>query len=477
MVQVRRWLQTMGLAALLLLAPRVQALPLTVDSHAPAAWWWLLNALAGDDHGSTPQWRQTWHQLGLDAPDDPQQFQRFARIRARYRGPYLHPPPREGSLVPVPPPPSVRLEVRLAMAFLSSRTLDEAFGKAEVLLQPADLAELRAVFAHLQPRLDRFSAAHPWLPAWSQQLAGWMTARDLAGQLDEVARLFGLKPSEVPGLRVHVVPAPLGETLHGRRLGSDIVLEVRPADTPPQRADVVAHEATHALEEAADLAGDVSLQAPMLAVATGTRGWELLDEGLATAIGQGVIAERWDPKFAESLHKPQSWYVDEAIDPFAKALFPRVKAAMAAGRSLRAMATELADAWRSVQPVDAPRLHLARAVRIASDEAVFDGMQTVLERPSAWHANLDEAGALARRYAGTTLVIAVTLDELPLVQKQSHDLGLPAGRKWQGPGLWTQRRAAGGYVFVVVARDAAALQQALVTFAKMPNLHVGSTPY
>jgi hypothetical protein len=468
-----RW-WSIGTGVLLLaMALPARALPLTVHADAPATWWWLLSALAGDDHGSTPQWRQTWQEQGLGAPDDPQTFQRFAQVRDRYRGPYLHPPPREGSLVPVPPPPSARLETRLAMAFLSSRSLDEAFAKAEVLLQPGDLAELRAVFQHLQPRLDRYWQAQAWLQPWSQRLATWASQRDLAGQLDEVGRLFGLKPPYLQGLRVHVVPAPVGETLHGRRVGTDIVLEVRERDTPERRADVVVHEATHALEEAADLASDVTLQGALLAVETGARGWELLDEGLATAIGQGVVAERWDPKFQESLHKPKSWYVDDAIDPFAKSLFPVVKAALASGRTLDQTARGLADAWRTVQPVETPRIHLGRAVRVARDEAVFGPMQDALDHASSWHATLDEAGALARRYPATTLVVAVTVAELPMLQGQRQDLGLPALKGLQRPGLWTQRRPAGGCVFLVVARDADGLRKSLVALVSLGSVQPG----
>jgi len=374
---------------LVLLAPTLNALPLNAlplefRADPPATWWWLLNGLAGDPHLDTAQWRQSWAELGLAAADDIVQWQRFAEVRDRYRGPYLRVDSQVATLVPVPPPQSSRLEVRLAMAFLSSRTLEEAFGKAEVLLQPRDLARLRLVFAHLQPRLDRFWHEQRWLAAWNQRFATWAKQQDLPRLLDDIARLFGLNPDELLGLRVHFVSAPrikgdgAHTVLHGRRLGTDVVVEVREQDLPQDRAAVVVHEATHAIEELTDLAGDMTLLTALLGEPTGPRAWELLDEALATAIGQGLAAQRWDPKFAESLTRAKSWYVDDSIDPFAKTLYPLVKSAVAGGSTLRQLAGALVHAWQRVKPVETPRLHLGRAMRISSDEAVFGPMQTAL---------------------------------------------------------------------------------------------------
>ena len=470
-----------GLTWLALSAPPAHAMPLQFRADPPATWWWLLNALAGDPHVETAQWRKSWQEQGLSAPDDAVQWQRFAEVRDRYRGPYLRPANAPATLVPVPPPPSSRLEVRLAMAFLSSRTLDEAFGKAEVLLQPRDLGQLRAVFAHLQPRLDQYWRGQGWLAAWNQRFATWAVQQDVPRLLDDVARLFGLAPQELLGLRVHFVPAPRvkgdekSANLHGRRLGTDMVVEVRERDPPQERADVVVHEASHALEELADLAGDATLLSALLAEPTGPRAWELLDEALATAIGQGLAAQRWDPKFAESLTRPKSWYVDDAIDPFAKALYPLVKKAVAEGTTLRASAPNLVRAWQTVKPVETPRLHLGRAVRISSDEAVFGPMQSALGAGASWRGVLGEAGSLAQRYPAATLVVAATWAELPELQGQLKNLGLPEARELRRSqsGLWIKRRPAGGCVFLVMAKDAQGLREALVVLTRLNELREG----
>lgn len=60
--------------------------------------------------------------------------------------------------------------------------------------------------------------------------------------------------------------------------------------------------------------------------------WGLLNEALATALGNAIVQERLDPKEAARLiAKPRGLYADEAVDTAAKAALPLVRAALAKG--------------------------------------------------------------------------------------------------------------------------------------------------
>lgn len=469
-----------ALVWLALVARPAQALELEYRTGAPATWFWLLNALAGDSHVETAQWRAWWQIVGPIQPGDEAMWQRFARVRDRYRGPYLKLPQRDNPFVPVAPQPAMRLEVRLASAFLSSQNLTEAWGKAEVLLAEPDLAEMRAVFAYFQPRLDAFWQKQAHLLAWRDRFSAWAAQQQIGKFVNDVARFYGVPDDAKGALRVHFVPAPPGEVLHGRRLGADLVVEVRAEDRPAQRADVVVHEATHACQERGGVQDDPELIRGFFGTGepSAPRGWELLDEALATAIGQGVLQERVSPtEFARTLDKPRSWYVDDAIDPFAKALFPVVKAALAEGQPLRAVMPAVVAAWRGVPTVPTPRLYLRRTLQIARDPKLFESMETALGAVASWRGLLSEAGALATRYRALPVLIAVTWADLPALRKQWAALGLADVReaelRTRQRGVLARHRPDGGYIFLAIARDDDGLRRVLVDLAALPGLQDG----
>ena len=63
--------------------------------------------------------------------------------------------------------------------------------------------------------------------------------------------------------------------------------------------------------------------------------WGLLNEALATALGNAIVQERLDSKeAARLLAKPRGLYAEEAVDKAAKAALPLVRAALAQGDTM-----------------------------------------------------------------------------------------------------------------------------------------------
>jgi hypothetical protein len=83
----------------------------------------------------------------------------------------------------------------------------------------------------------------------------------------------------------------------------------------------------------------------------GRQAWQYLREALPTAIAQGVAQSKLRP---ERWSLDHNWYHREAIDAYAKAIFPLVKQALAKGRALDAqMVEEMVDIFAGTAPTPA----------------------------------------------------------------------------------------------------------------------------
>ncbi len=471
-------------APLLLAAPGWAAPPTTQptvelrvepSSDLTATLFWLLSALTGDPFIEGKAWLAWWKSEGMEQPGDAALLAEFARLRSTYRGRMIDAKARENPWVPVPPPPGTRLDVRFAALFLGAHDLADLDRRAEVLLAEADQAALRTVTAAYAPRLQTLLDKNGWLVKFNSDFAEFTRTSQMNAFLQRVGRWLGAAPGGQ--VRLHFVPAPPATVSHGRRLGQDLVVEVRQGDTPARRSDVVVHEAVHWLQERAGLDDDPALIAALFAQPgdTAARAWELLSEGTATAIGQGVWQAKASPKeFAESRSRTAGWYVDANIDPFAKALYPSLTAALDGEGTVRDLAGELNRAAAATPPPKKLADILQRYVLISNHrdapwlQAAW--WQQVPPR-SVWRADLAEAASWNDRYQGTTVVAMATTAEWQGLgakdrAKFSGECGKLAGSKRAA--VCSAPRAGGARTLVVVAPDTASLAAALQALTSGP---------
>ncbi|HEY9765793.1 MAG TPA: hypothetical protein V6C82_05485, partial [Chroococcales cyanobacterium] len=125
---------------------------LIVEYHAlaPASFYWMINALAGDPHANGDSYLV---KIGKK-PGDEGALQDFREVIDRYRGSFNRMEPSENGYLPIPPSGDYSLSDRFSAIFLSSQNMDEAWSKAEILLSNEDLQRLRSVFDHFERRFD-----------------------------------------------------------------------------------------------------------------------------------------------------------------------------------------------------------------------------------------------------------------------------------------------------------------------------------
>lgn len=452
-------------------APAV-APELACDASVPANLYWLLNALAGDPLLDSSGWRAWWQAEGLAGPDDAVLLAEFARLRGRWRGRLADPQPRDNPWVPPAPPAAGRLDLRWSALFLGAADTADLVARADVLLDGADEAAFAAIVASFAPRLARWQQRSPWLAAFPPAFDRFAAESQLPAFLAESARWLGAPAGG--RVRVHFVLSAGAPVRHARRLGEDLLVEVAATDTPLRRGDTVAHEVVHWLQERAGLDDDPLLIDALFAAddAAAAPCWELLSEGLATALGQGIWQRRSDPQgWQATVSTGGSWYADPRIDAIAKAWQPLIEPRLGEPAGLRALMPTLRAAAAALPPP--PRLSalLGRYV-LLSDSRDDPWMQhawwRVVPPRAVWRAGFDEAPAWAQRYRGVTLVVVATWAQWQAADaaaRQALGVALPPPARRKQAQRFAARRAGGAFVLAVAAADEAGLARAMAALA------------
>jgi hypothetical protein len=469
------------LAAAPLPGPPQAPLSLDYRCDAPATLFWVASALSGDAQTEAAAWRSWWQRHPAADPAaharESAAIEQFGRLRATYRGRFLQAQSRANPWVPVVPPSSHRLDVRFAAVFLGARDADQLRQRAQVLLAEPDQQILEEIAGVWLPKLASASAAEGPLCRFARAFDGYAQQQQLKAFLQQSAGLLGANAAGA--LTVQFVPAPTPEVrgpaeaasvLRGRRLGNFLVVEVRADDAPQSRGDVVVHEAVHWLQERAGMDDDPQLIAQVFAGGDlrAAQAWELLAEGSATALGQGLWLERADPRqHARSLAVPLSWYVDAPIDAMAKNLAPVLRLALERGQRLVDVAPQLLQAAPPPPSRLADGLHRYVLVSDHRDSAWLASSWFAAVPPRAvWRADLAQAPQWQREAKAATIVAIATWGELKGGSLAALGVAPPPAALRKTGATFVGSRHAGARLLVVAAPSTQDLQKLLPGLAK-----------
>jgi len=195
--------------------------------------------------------------------------------------------------------------------------LDAFLARAKGNLQEKDFDSLQHVLRYFAPLYHDIYWL-PQLPTLERQLNQF---REQAAHTKMPECLAAVKhfmkapwPDDLPFVIV-LVPLPVqGKGTHGESMGRVQVVELLPDSPFRKDADVVFHEACHALWFSKK---DLAAADKMFVTADGRKlPLTELYEGMATALGQGCFATE---AFAAT---PKSWYADATINRYAHEVFP-----------------------------------------------------------------------------------------------------------------------------------------------------------
>ena len=212
---------------------------------------------------------------------------------------------------------------------------DSFFERAEGAVPGPVLTELRSALSELEPLIARRVEG---TRTRTQKLApdaigALLDKHGAPAFLGDVAALFG---SRLPtALLVSLVPVPIrrgtGVKTFAHQAGPVVVVEVLDDDDLEHRVGVAVHELVHVLWFARSPARSKALDDAFAALSRPEShvALALLNEGLATALGNGLFELRASGGLPDG-----SWYADEAIDGYARVLLPLLQARIAAEQTL-----------------------------------------------------------------------------------------------------------------------------------------------
>ncbi len=420
---------------------------------------YLLDCLAGVEKCSRDAYEELAATLGLST-DDRALIAEWGMIRGRYdRGVRIIPGPRVG--FPSDLDREINLGRRLRLGGYEAGRVQDFRRVTRLLLLPADADRTAAIVRHFRDR---------YLPYWRttarglvepavRRLAAFTRQHELLGLFERIAGFYQAQLPDPPVVTFHLLvrPRSSGATT-GKQLENHALIEVIPGQPPEARIDVVAHELFHYFLDRTPISVRTELLRAFIAAPdpASLAVYGLLDESLATAFGNGLVAEAVLPpeQFERRLTRKGSLYDRESIDETAKATLALVRAYLSAGRTLSdpAFVSDYLKATRERlgERLDRPLFRLNRMGLGHADE---------LEHP---------AKGLGRLAQGRWT--SMSLDELPdfLVEYPSVSAALfVTGDQVANPTRWATALPPGG--LALLARESKHHTASLYAFRRSPK--------
>ncbi len=289
-----------------------------------------LDCLTGFNYCNQQDFDALWKQEFLKDETDKQMFENWRKIRGRYQKSFEieseieFPLDRRAT--------STNLSDKIQIAGFQARNLDDYLTRLDLLVVPREREEFAKVIRHFQPR---FSA---W---WSREAKekganfAQKTEELLNSQLikENTAKFYNFYQPSLPTnylitFDLMFRPNLVKEGSSGYSMENHLVVEFFPNENPKSRIDVVLHEFCHFLLNSVSPEKHIELQNLFLKSgrATAIPAFGLLDEGLASAFGNGIIVraiskpEIWKKYFETE----RSFYNNPNIDKAGKAILPLI---------------------------------------------------------------------------------------------------------------------------------------------------------
>lgn len=279
----------------------------------------------------------------------------------------------------------------------------------------------------------------------------------------------------------------MDQSTHGEQVELFAATEFFPDEKPEERIDVVIHELCHFLFDQVSVDKTIQLQNAFLADGRPTLmpAYNLMNEALATALGNGIVTklfmkkEAWD-KYAA---KPQSFYNNESIDLAGKQIIPLLETWLKEGKTIydkafvRDYISTLEKAFGPA--LTSPSLYLSEMVFQASgqfEKPFRKYVRRTLKVASMWASQGDwEPGVdTFTKQPKLNALFIVHPSEIKLLEKYKI---LPSKEVERiddaydkdGSVLYSYQRSTGVFVFVVIEKTYASAVKLLDKLAALKS--------
>ncbi|MES3036305.1 MAG: hypothetical protein V4736_00235 [Bdellovibrionota bacterium] len=219
-------------------------------------------------------------------------------------------------------------------AFLAADAL-EYRRNLSLLMVPEDVDKVLKIYTRFQGRHLKWwkETGLPQSTEFTKKFIASVEKNKIVELSAQIANFYQAEMSITTPVYFHffLLPGKSGHS-NGEQIENHALVEILEGETADSRIDVVFHELFHYFFRSAP----VKLHAKMVksfshsSLTGAVPAYNLLNEVLATAFGNGMVAQRIMGKddFSTYLAKSKSFYNDESIDSVAKALMPTLQASL-----------------------------------------------------------------------------------------------------------------------------------------------------
>jgi hypothetical protein len=301
-----------------------------------------LDCISGSIHCSRDAYVHLWNVNLQWGPADQTELEKWKRVREKYSGPLVLQEPKSAPLsLAWNGEEGVQLDEKFLIAAFHAGDLASLRNGWEALIAPADLVVLNQILVHFQPRFDswwnRYAAAES--ERFRREMQAALKERNLEATIASFARFYGVNlPLGFP-IYFNLFFRPAFRDTHtlGTEFENHAVVEFLPGEDVRKRLTVVLHELCHFFYSSAPFAlkQQLTLEFANSSDPAAMAGWALLNESLATALGNGLASQQLRPAaFQTELPPKLSFYNNLAIDSAAKALVTFLRGWIDQGKTL-----------------------------------------------------------------------------------------------------------------------------------------------
>lgn len=378
------------------------------------------------------------------------------------------------------------LNRKQVIAGLQSRTLEEYQSNAGLLVMPSDLSGFTEVILHFQPRFRSWwnGGAKKHLDSFAARLSEIIKQKSLVEFSARVAKFYGaqLPANHVIYFNLMARPVSKARGTFGTQIENHAIAEILEGEDPKNRVDVLLHELYHYFYSLMPTAEKAELTKVFVSSPDpdSLAAYNLFDEALATAIGNGLVARlvKSESDFQRDFNKEGGFYNDYFIDRAGKKLLPLVERRINEGQAidagfvaeyLRITKQTLGDTASS--PLLALRFMPLVFEDLSQRPAVENLVKAVKPRQTFATVGFDAASReYFQRYSEISGVIILRADKLPQLAGWEGIIGketLPRLQELAAKHqdfVYAARRSPKSKVYIFVGRDNAALEKIITSF-------------
>lgn len=285
---------------------------------------------------SRENFRELWKREFLRTEVDRRMIKEWTRLREFYSKSVQLSEEKEKNFA------SIDLFDKIRIAGLQANDASDYATRLDLLTIPSDRRMFETIVRHFQP---------PFAVWWRREAAatGGEFARRTeillrsAKIADPLRQIYYFYQPVLPAdyeitFNLFYLPDFVREPSGGQQLENYSLMEFRPKERPEQRIDVAVHELCHFFYDNIKPESRVKLEKAFQNSnrASAIPAYNLLNEALAAAFGNGIVAETVTPpaEYAKYVASPRSFYNNPAIDRAAKAVLPLAEGWLKNGKTL-----------------------------------------------------------------------------------------------------------------------------------------------